>query len=332
MIQSTPSAEAVLDKPVGAMTVDVEEWFHAHNLSIPSEAWETLPSRVEHGVNELLSLFSETKTTATFFVLGWVAQRQKGLIRRIRECGHEIACHGQAHRSIHEQSPVAFRADIRRAKSLLEDLTGRPARGYRAPNYSVTRATWWALEEIRAAGFAYDSSIYPVRAPHGRYGIVGMPKRPFEVLPGLWEYPLPVVRLLGKDWPAATGAYLRLFPMAVHRLALRQYRRRREPLVLNVHPWELDPHQPRRAAPLPRRVLHYSRLAQTRERLRDLLERAAFTSIESWEGFRGKAMRRENVEPCAYPTVFDHVSYGSTVPMPSENSTWRPEAHYREAH
>ena len=278
------------------MTVDVEEWFHAHNLQVPEDEWESLPSRVEYGVNELLKLFAETGTTATFFVLGWVAERNGALVRQIRAAGHEIASHGYAHRSILAQSPSDFRTDIRRAKALLEDIIGGPVRGYRAPSYSITSATSWALQEIRAAGFSYDSSIYPVRAPHGRYGIAGAPRHPFSVSDGLWEYPLPVVRLLGKDFPAATGAYLRIWPMAVHRLALRQYQRAGAPLIINTHPWELDSDQPRRAVPLRHRLLHYTRLNQTRTRLLDLLTRGRFTSIAQLEALRGKQARRADVE------------------------------------
>jgi len=281
---------------VGAMTIDVEEWFHAHNLRVSEDEWTLLPSRVELEVDRLLMLLAETRTTATFFVLGWVAERSASLVRRIRAAGHEIASHGYLHRSILSQSPADFRADIRRGKTLLEDIVGSPVRGYRAPSYSITSATSWALTEIREAGFSYDSSIYPVRAPHGRYGIAGAPQHPFEAVAGLWEYPLPVVNLLGRFLPAATGAYLRIWPMAVHRLAVRQYQRRKQPLVINVHPWELDVDQPRRAVSWRRRFLHYTRLSQTRDRLHDLLTRGRFTSIGQLEAWRGKSARRSAVE------------------------------------
>ncbi len=281
--------------PTGAMTVDLEEWFHAHNLGVPEHEWEALPSRVEYGVNQLLTLLAETRTTATFFVLGWLAERRVELIRKISCAGHEIASHGYAHRPIREQTREEFQADIRRSKKQLENLIGGPIYGYRAPSYSITNDTWWALSEIRAAGFKYDSSIYPVRAPHGRYGIDGAPKHPFEPILGLREYPLPVVNILGKELPAATGAYLRLWPKAVHRLAQRQYRRRGAPLIINVHPWEFDPGQPRRATSFRNGILHYSRLGQTGQRLRDLLSRGKFTSIQQLQFAQGKRARREDI-------------------------------------
>lgn len=284
-----------MNGPLGAMTVDVEEWFHAHNLGVPEDGWCDLPSRVEIGVSALLLLFAETRTKATFFVLGWVAERQPELVRRIRDAGHEIASHGHMHRVIQDQSVDEFRADIRRSKVLLEDLIGGPVRGYRAPSYSITRDTTWALSEIRQAGYTYDSSIYPVRAPHGRYGIPGAPKQRHEPIIGLHEYPLPIVNMLGVEFPAVTGAYLRLWPMAVHLLAMRQYHRRGAPLIINVHPWELDPDQPRRVTSFRHRLLHYSRLHQTGDRLHDLLNRGTFTSIQQLELMYGKQARRDDV-------------------------------------
>lgn len=300
-----------LEFPTGAMTVDLEEWFHAHNLRVPEHEWEALPSRVEHGVNHLLAIMAETRTTATFFVLGWLAERRGDLVRKISCAGHEIASHGYAHRPIRNQTPEEFQLDIRRSKKQLENVIGGPIYGYRAPSYSINNETWWALSEIRAAGFKYDSSIYPVRAPHGRYGIDGVPKHPFEPILGLREYPLPVVNLLGKELPAATGAYLRLWPKAVHRLAQKQYRRRKAPLIINVHPWELDPYQPRRATSWRNGLLHYSRLSQTADRLRDLLSRGKFTSIHQFEFAQGKCARREdivwrNTSPSANDTDAGH--------------------------
>jgi polysaccharide deacetylase family protein (PEP-CTERM system associated) len=250
---------------------------------------------VEIGLNALLSLFAETRTKATFFVLGWVAERQPGLVRQICDAGHEIASHGHMHRVIQSQSAGEFRSDIRQSKAILEDLIGGRVRGYRAPSYSITRDTMWALTEIRQAGYTYDSSIYPVRAPHGRYGIPGAPKQRYEPIGRLHEYPLPVVKLLGMEFPALTGAYLRLWPMALHRLAMRQYQRRGTPLIINVHPWELDPDQPRRKISFRHRLQHYARLHQTRDRLRDLLNRGTFTSIQQLELLYGKQAKRDDV-------------------------------------
>lgn len=276
-------AQARGDAAIGVMSVDVEEWFHAHRLHVPENEWGTLPSRMERSVEQLLSLFTETRTTATFFVLGWVARRNPDVVRRIHRAGHEIASHGFGHRVIAGQTREEFRADLRRSKALIEDVIGEGVHGYRAPGYSVTKATWWALAEIRDAGYRYDSSVYPVRAPHGRYGVSGVPFHPFEALPGLREYPLPAVSLWGLQLPAVTGGYLRIWPMPVHRLALRQYRRRGWPVVMNVHPWELDPGQPRRrTGRWLGRCLHYAGLPRTHARLADLLARGSFLSFRRW--------------------------------------------------
>jgi polysaccharide deacetylase family protein (PEP-CTERM system associated) len=206
---------------------------------------------------------------------------------------------------IQHQSRAEFRADIRRSKALLEDITGGTVSGYRAPSYSIVRDTWWALEEIRDAGYTFDSSIYPVRAPHGRYGVAGAPLHPFEPCPGLREFPLPVARIVGSRFPAAAGGYLRHWPMMVHRLALRQYQRDRNPMVINVHPWELDVGQPRLDVPWRQGLLHYSGLHRTRRRLRDLLTQGRFTSLHAWQQLLGRSVPRSVVlgyGDSAFPT------------------------------
>lgn len=265
--------------PPNALTVDVEEWFHAHNLNIPREHWAGLPSRLEQSVEQLLAMFEEHDVRGTFFVLGWVASRLPGTIREIHARGHEIACHGYAHVPITELSPAQFHGDVRAAQIVIEDTIGARVRGYRAPSYSIGRQTLWALDTLQELGFTYDSSVYPALAPHGRYGLPGAPLRPFQHPNGLWEFPLPVVRWLRLTVPVATGAYLRIWPLAVTARAFTQYGRAGIPLVVNVHPWELDPGQPRvHAAPF-KRLLHYANLATTGTRLRHLLERHRFTTL-----------------------------------------------------
>lgn len=266
----------------GALTIDVEEWFHAHNLAVDPAEWNTLPSRIESQMAGLLELLDRAGVLATCFVLGWVARRHPRLVHALHAHGHEVACHGDAHVPIFKQAPATFAQDIRRAKDSLEDLIGAPVRGYRAPSYSITAETLWALDELEQAGFTYDSSIYPVRAPHGRYGMPGAPLGPHRIRPQLWEFPLPTVRLGGCRLPAATGAYLRLWPLGVTRLAFRQYRRLGLPVVVNVHPWELDPAQPRRTVSWTKRMLHYSNLAGTRSRLVALLPHCRWRRLDGW--------------------------------------------------
>ncbi len=262
-----------------ALTFDIEEWFHAHNLGIPAKEWSNLPSRLAEPVDTILELLDRHDTTATFFVLGWVVRRSPGIVHRILSAGHEIASHGDWHQTLSDLSPEGFRADLRSARSALEEITRETVRGYRAPSYSIGTDTAWALDVLEEEGFAYDSSIYPVRAPHGRYGLPGAPLTPYRVRPRLWEFPLPTWRIPGRRIPAATGAYLRLFPVSVTEQAIVQNQRRGVPVVINLHPWEFDPDQPRVTAPLAKRVLHYTNLHGTRAKLDRLLKSYSFISL-----------------------------------------------------
>ncbi len=267
---------------IGSLTIDVEEWFHAHNLAVDPSEWNSLPSRIESQMAGLLAWLDRAGIPATCFVLGWIARRHPRLVNSLHAHGHEIACHGDAHVPIFNQSRAEFAQDIRRAKASLEDMIGAPVHGYRAPSYSISPQTAWALDELQNAGFAYDSSVYPVRAPHRRYGVPGAPLGPHRVRPNLWEFPLPTVRLGPWRLPAATGAYLRLWPQGVTSLAFRQYRRLGLPVVVNVHPWELDPAQPRRAVSWTKRILHYSNLAATRSRLVALFPMRRWRRLDWW--------------------------------------------------
>ena len=261
------------------MTFDVEEWFHAHNLEVPQDRWDDYPSRLDRPIDEILSLLDRYDTRATFFVLGWVASRHPSIVRRIQCAGHEIASHGHEHRPITDQSRAEFREDVRRSKAILEDQIGQSINGYRAPSYSLGPATEWAFDVLEELGFTYDSSVYPTRAPHGRYGWPQSPLRPYRIRPGLWEFPLPTLQLLGFRIPAATGAYLRLWPTGVTARAVRQNLRRSVPAVINMHPWELDPHQPRVRASWWHRTLHYTNLNTTRRKLIRLLESFRFVPL-----------------------------------------------------
>jgi len=274
-----PAAGANQIPAFNALTFDIEEWFHAHNLDIPARDWPSLPSRLAEPVDAILELLGRHDTTATFFVLGWVVRRSPGIVRRIVSAGHEIASHGNWHQPLSDMTPESFRADLLSAKAALDEIAGQEVRGYRAPSYSIGADTTWALDILEEEGFDYDSSIYPVRAPHGRYGLPGTPLTPYRVRPALWEFPLPTWRIPGRRIPAATGAYLRLFPTSVTEQAIAQNQRLGVPVVINLHPWEFDPDQPRVRAPLPKRVLHYTNLHGTAAKLDRLLDSHSFIPL-----------------------------------------------------
>jgi len=278
---------------VNALTFDVEEWFHAANLGVPRDRWESLASRLDGPIDKILALLECHATRATFFVLGWVADRHPQIVLRIHRRGHEIASHGYWHEPVTAQSRDEFRADLVASKDSLEGITGEALTGYRAPSYSIGKDTEWALDELQRQGFLYDSSVYPVRAPHGRYGVAGAPLRPYRIHPELWEFPLPTVAVFGHRLPAATGGYLRLWPMAVTEQALKQNRRSGIPTVVNIHPWEMDPDHPRWPAPWWRRALHYNNLHGTEGKLSRLLAAYSFTTLAA---LRESCERQEAVD------------------------------------
>ncbi|MHC5111707.1 MAG: XrtA system polysaccharide deacetylase [Planctomycetota bacterium] len=267
-------------QPVNALSFDVEAWFHAHNLGISPHQWHDLDIRLERPIHKILALLERYEVKATFFVLGWVARQRPDLVQRISHRGHQIACHGMMHQPLGRLSPNEFRHDVTTARDVLQEITGKPVIGYRAPSYSITQETSWALDILADLGFRYDSSIYPVRAPHGRYGIAGAPRKPFQVRAGLTEFPLPIWKIGAWRMPALTGGYLRLFPRIANRVAMAQNARDGVPVVINLHPWEFDPDQPRVKASLVGRCLHYQGLGHTHARLSDLLERYMFAPLE----------------------------------------------------
>jgi polysaccharide deacetylase family protein (PEP-CTERM system associated) len=265
------------------LSVDVEEALHALNMwgVTPPESWPAQPSRVQAAVERVLALLDERAVRATFFVLGLVAERSPAVVRAIVGAGHELASHGFSHRMAGDLGPAAFEQDVRRARDLLQDLSGRAVEGFRASTFSIGRATRWALPIVAAAGHAWDSSVFPVR--HDRYGDVGCP--PWTVhldLTGgatLREYP-PLTRpALGRRWPAAGGGYLRLLPFGLVDGALRHAEREGRPGVIYVHPWELDPDQPRHRLGGLRTWRHYHGLEHMERRLSALLERHAFGPV-----------------------------------------------------
>jgi polysaccharide deacetylase family protein (PEP-CTERM system associated) len=258
---------------VNALTVDVEDYFQvsAFEPHIAREQWDRLPCRIERNVDRILALLDEHAAHATFFTLGWIAERYPALVRRIAQGGHEVASHGSAHRRAHEQTRDDFADDIRRAKALLEDVTGAPVRGYRAPSFSIGPANTWAFQCIGEAGYRYSSSIYPIR--HDHYGVPDSPRFPHEVAPGLLELPVATLRLWNRNWPAGGGGYFRLLPYEISRWSLARINRvDGRPAMFYLHPWELDPGQPRVAGVSAKtRFRHYLNLDRTEARFARLL-------------------------------------------------------------
>lgn len=257
-----------------ALTIDVEDYFQveAFASTIARSDWETLPWRVERNTERMLDILGETQARATFFVLGWVAKRHPRLARRIVGEGHELASHGFDHLRADRQTPEEFRSDVRRSKQLLEDVGGAPVRGYRAPTFSIGGGSKWAHPILFEEGYRYSSSVYPIK--HDLYGTPGAPRTPFAPFPGMVEIPLSTVRLLHADLPASGGGYFRLLPYRLSRGLLKYARRvHRSPAIFYLHPWEIDPDQPRqRDAPALSRYRHYLNLDRTEPRLRRLLD------------------------------------------------------------
>jgi len=266
------------------MTIDVEDYFHVSVFdgTVRRAEWESMESRVVANTERLLDLFDEYAVRGTFFVLGWVAERHPALVRTITGRGHELASHGYAHRLVYEQTPDVFREDVRRSKALIEDLSGRRVNGYRAPSFSVTERSLWALDVLLEEGYRYDASIFPIR--HDRYGIPGAPRWP-HTMPrakgSLFEVPGSTVRLGGTNLPVAGGGYFRILPYAWTRWGIGRVNREGQPAVFYLHPWEIDPDQPRLPAGLLGQFRHYRNLHRTETRLRSLMRDFSFGPLET---------------------------------------------------
>jgi polysaccharide deacetylase family protein (PEP-CTERM system associated) len=275
-------------------TVDLEEYFQvsAFEPYIARAAWERFESRVARQVGSLLELLDRHTARATFFVLGWVAERHVELVRTIARAGHEVASHGWDHARVTHQTPLQFRTSIRRTKAVLEEISGEPVLGFRAPSFSIVPGYEWALDTIVEEGYRYDSSLFPVRRPGvgrgGRgYGYPGGRSDPHWLnrpAGPLAEIPPTTLRCCGVLLPAAGGAYFRLFPYGLVRTALRQCERRGVPGTFYIHPWELDPDQPRVAVSWLTRLRHYGGLRGTRQRLNRLLAEFRFTAVRDSVG------------------------------------------------
>jgi polysaccharide deacetylase family protein (PEP-CTERM system associated) len=268
------------------LSVDVEDYFQVEAFagSVDRGSWEHWPSRVVANTQRVLDLFDEHNAKATFFFVGWVAARFPYLVREVQSRGHELACHSYWHRTVYSLTLDEFRKDTQQAKQVIEDAAGVPITGYRAPSWSITKSCLWALDILAEEGFTYDSSIYPIH--HDLYGVPGAQRFPYThaCANGLEirEFPPATLRFLGANFPAAGGGYLRILPSAFTELAFRTFENKYgERVVVYLHPWELDPEQPRINGPLKSRMRHYTNMRHMHAKLNTVLSRRKFQPFKS---------------------------------------------------
>ncbi len=266
------------------LSVDVEDYFQVEAFagSVTRESWPNWPSRVVDNTRRVLDLFDQHNAKATFFFMGWVAERFPDLVRDAHSRGHELACHSYWHRTVYSLTPQVFREDTRRARDVIEQVSGARVLGYRAPTWSITKDCLWALDILAEEGFRYDSSIYPIQ--HDLYGVPGAKRFPYTFTCGngmtLREFPPATVRFAGMNFPAAGGGYLRIFPYAYTEWVFRHFEEKdHQRVVVYFHPWEVDPEQPRIKDKLKSRFRHYTNLSQMQGRVSSLLKNHSFQSF-----------------------------------------------------
>ena len=268
---------------MNALTIDVEEWFQVTNLRerISCEQWDHCESRILVNMARILRLLSLTNIKATFFILGWIAEKKPEVVQLIHAGGHEIATHGYSHRSLTELSPEEFKAEIEKSLERLEKITGQKVIGFRAPNYSINPDTIWAFNVLSEMGIKYDSSIFPVK--HDRYGFLTAPRFPFYIdlkeNGELIEFPLSTIRMWGNNIPVAGGAYLRFYPYWFIRLAIKKLNKIGKPAIVYLHPWEIDADQPRVELSFKSKFRHYGNLLMTEKKLSKLLKDFEFGTV-----------------------------------------------------
>jgi polysaccharide deacetylase family protein (PEP-CTERM system associated) len=290
---------------INALTVDVEDYYQVgvFQKRLDRAEWGSFESRVERNTEQLLELFGQRGAKATFFCLGGIAERHPGLVRRIASGGHEVASHGFDHEPVHKMTPDVFREDARRTRLILEDLSGSPVLGFRAPSFSITRKTLWALDGLLDAGYAYDSSIFPIRRPD--YGIADATREPHAIATpagrSIAELPLTVASFLGKAIPVSGGGYFRMFPFAVTRWGLSKANREGRPAVFYLHPWEIDVEQPslRHKTGAVGAFRHYVGLKGTAKKLERLLGQFEFAPARDVLAGRGLLPAADLARPTA---------------------------------
>jgi len=268
---------------LNALTIDVEDYYQVSGFEshIRFEQWPHYESRVIGNTWRLLELLHFHRVKATFFVLGWIAERYPQLVLAIHKEGHEVASHGYRHRLLYNMNRTEFREDTMRAKNIVEDLLGVPVLGYRAASYSIIKENIWCLDVLQELGFVYDSSVFPIH--HDRYGIPDSDRFPYRIsLDGgrLWEFPLSTVQLFGRNVPVAGGGYFRIFPYSFVRWGIRRIHQEGQPAIFYFHPWEIDPSQPRINGSRLSRFRHYVNLDKTEPRLRRLLRDFRFGPLQ----------------------------------------------------
>jgi polysaccharide deacetylase family protein (PEP-CTERM system associated) len=266
-------AAAIKTAITNALTIDVEDYFQVSAFApyIRRDEWETRECRIERNIDRVLALLDGCGTHATFFTLGWIAERYPQVVRRIVDAGHELASHGYGHQRASDLSPAEFAQDIGRAKKILEDIAGHEVQGYRAPSFSIGAGNLWAFDALAAAGYRYSSSIYPIR--HDHYGMPDSPRFAYRLACGLLEVPVTTLRMFDRNLPSSGGGYFRLLPYALSRWMLRKVNAEDgEPAVFYFHPWEIDPEQPRVAGiDAKTRFRHYVNIPRMEGRLAQLL-------------------------------------------------------------
>lgn len=259
-----------------AFTIDLEDWYQG--IELPLSEWEGKERRIEVGLNRVLALLEQYETKATFFTLGWIAEHHPFVVKRVADAGHEIACHSYMHEKVYDQTPAAFKADIYKAKDILEQVSGRPVKGFRAPYFSITKKSVWALKILKELGFEYDCSISPIVT--WRYGIANSPNHIYRLSDvDLIEFPLTDFSFMMRKWGTG-GAYFRIFPYKALKRAVKRYEKNEQPFMFYAHPWEYDPDHPR--VPMERKAqfTHYHNLNKMEKRTSDLLSDFQFEPVQ----------------------------------------------------
>jgi len=268
---------------LNALTVDVEDWFHVSLFrnNISRSDWGSLEQTVVGNTLRILHIFAKHNTKATFFILGWVAEKFPEIVVAIKEQGHEVASHGYMHQVVFEQTPDQFYDDVKRSIDILEDITGEKVYGYRAPSYSITRASLWAIEKLIELGLEYDSSVFPIK--HDLYGIADAPRFPFNMAVAskgkIIEFPISTTSILNKNIPIAGGGYLRLYPYWFFKRGIQRVNSEGRPSIIYFHPWEIDPQIPRIKIGKMKHLRHYGNLALMEGRIVKLLETFQFGTV-----------------------------------------------------